>query len=290
MKNTRWKFRIDDGAGVVVDHDGNPVASLQVRIGDYLIPAAFEATAAREDASDWPLITIYVEMQGSDPVIRELTLGSRPVIEVTLSGESPGSHRVRDPRDPGQKNPRQEDSQSRVRAVTGSLMREVPIAKLARYAMLGAAWRLDEESGSSERVVPDELRDDEGFYLIGPGETELQIGYEYAMALGDSAESSPYAWEWENLWTDYMHELEKETQKARPPERRNRITTDHLARVAEVYRGAIDDGRPPKKAVSTEFMVSQATAGRYIMQARKQGHLGTTLPGKKGEATPSEQS
>jgi hypothetical protein len=290
MNNARWKFRVDDGAGAVVDQDGHEVTSLNVRVGDYLIPAFFEATVAREDVSDWPLITLYLEMQGSTPVLRELTIGSRGVIELINFDESSNTYRARNTRDPWQANPSRHDPATPVRAVTGSLMREVPISKLARYAMLGVAWRLDEQRGSSERVVPNELRDDEGFYLIGPGETERQIGYEWATAFGEGAESYPYAWKWDNLWTDYMHELEKEAQKTRPPERRNRITNDHLERVAEIYRQAIDAGRPPKKAVSTEFTVSQATAGRYIMQARKQGHLGPTLPGKKGEATPPGQA
>jgi hypothetical protein len=282
MSDGRWRFRVDDGAGAVVDRDGHPVTSLNVEVGDYWIPAFFEVTVTREDV-DWPLITLYIEMQGRQPVIRELTIGSRGVIELMNFDKSAATYRARNTRDPWQESARQDDPPATTHAVTGSLIRQIPISKLARYAMLGVAWRLDKHRGTSERVVPHELRDEEGFYVIGPGETELQIGYEYARVVGEGAESNPYAWDWDDLWTDYMQELDREAQEARPPERRNRVTDNLLASVAEVYRQAINDGLPPKRSVATAFTVSQPTAGRYIMQARQRGHLGKTHPGKKGE-------
>jgi hypothetical protein len=64
---------------------------------------------------------------------------------------------------------------------------------------------------------------------------------------------------------------------------RNRVTHAHLQEVAEVYRRAIAEGIPPKKAVSAELRASISTAGRWISLARQQGILGRTLPGKKGE-------
>ena len=65
--------------------------------------------------------------------------------------------------------------------------------------------------------------------------------------------------------------------------RRNRLTEDLLSEVAAVYRQAIAERRPPKKAVQAAWHVSEATAGRYIMRARQRGYLGRTVAGKKGE-------
>jgi hypothetical protein len=80
-----------------------------------------------------------------------------------------------------------------------------------------------------------------------------------------------------------MEALAAHTERASMARRRNRITDDLLNEVARVYRQAIVDRRPPKKAIQQAWHVSEATAGRYIMRARERGYLGRTVRGKKGE-------
>jgi transposase len=67
------------------------------------------------------------------------------------------------------------------------------------------------------------------------------------------------------------------------PKRRGQITDDLLQRVSRVYRRAIEEGLPPKRAVQAAEGVSEPTAGRYIQRARERGFLGQTARGKKGE-------
>ncbi|MEV7520668.1 hypothetical protein [Streptomyces sp. NPDC091371] len=47
----------------------------------------------------------------------------------------------------------------------------------------------------------------------------------------------------------------------------------HARAVAEVYRWAVDHGIPPRKAIAARWAKSEATAGRWITQARKLGLL-----------------
>ena len=169
--------------------------------------------------------------------------------------------------------PGQSDGHRSKRPVTASLLRELPLARLAKHAMLGVAWRLGETKG--EEVVPWELRDDAGFYRIGPDEVPDDFGL-YLIDIPA----------WDELWTDAMRALASEVDRRRTSvQRRNRITDELLERVAAVYRRAIDDGKPPKQAVALAESVSKATAGRYVMKARERGFLGATSPGKKGEVT-----
>jgi hypothetical protein len=61
--------------------------------------------------------------------------------------------------------------------------------------------------------------------------------------------------------------------------RRRRLTDDQLRRVAETYRRAVANDGFPKQAVAVEMHVSESTAGRYVMEARRRGFLGKA-PGK----------
>jgi transposase len=63
-----------------------------------------------------------------------------------------------------------------------------------------------------------------------------------------------------------------------------------LARVAEVYREAHALGSNPTRTVAQRLGVARSTAGRYVVQARRQGHLGPA-PGLRvaGEATEGAQ-
>ncbi|MFJ8015128.1 hypothetical protein [Streptomyces sp. NPDC096339] len=49
--------------------------------------------------------------------------------------------------------------------------------------------------------------------------------------------------------------------------------TDHARAVAEVYLWAVDHGIAPRKAIAARWAKSEATAGRWITQARKLGLL-----------------
>lgn len=55
--------------------------------------------------------------------------------------------------------------------------------------------------------------------------------------------------------------------------RRNRITDKHLTEVAEVYKAADVDGRPPTRAVADHFRTSHSTAARWVGLARSRGIL-----------------
>lgn len=62
--------------------------------------------------------------------------------------------------------------------------------------------------------------------------------------------------------------------------KRRTITDDFLREVATVYADALQEGRPPKQAVSDELNGSYPTAGRWVSEARKRGILPPTSPGK----------
>ncbi|WP_375486903.1 hypothetical protein [uncultured Mycobacterium sp.] len=60
---------------------------------------------------------------------------------------------------------------------------------------------------------------------------------------------------------------------------RRKITDKKLKEVAALYRDNVDDG--PWQAIMDRFGVSESTAGRYVLLARKAGYLPQTEPGKK---------
>jgi hypothetical protein len=72
--------------------------------------------------------------------------------------------------------------------------------------------------------------------------------------------------------------------------RRNRLTPEHLAKVAEVYRQAWEDGEPPTKAVAQNFSVSHSTAARWVGAARKAKHLGDADGSRGGELPAAKRS
>jgi|BarGraNGADG00212_1021973.scaffolds.fasta_scaffold54377_1 hypothetical protein len=72
--------------------------------------------------------------------------------------------------------------------------------------------------------------------------------------------------------------------------RRNRLTVGHLAKVAEVYRQAWQDGEPPTKAVAHKFSVSHSTAARWVGAAREAHHLGPADGSRGGELPAAKRS
>ena len=69
----------------------------------------------------------------------------------------------------------------------------------------------------------------------------------------------------------------KKPKNRRP--RRRKITDDMLREIAGVYRDHLDEG--PWQAIRDRFGVSESTAGRYVLLARKAGYLPDTTAGKK---------
>jgi hypothetical protein len=61
--------------------------------------------------------------------------------------------------------------------------------------------------------------------------------------------------------------------------KRRKITANHLRKVASLYTENIDG--KPWAAIAEHFNVSPATAGRYVVQARKAGYLPATESGRK---------
>lgn len=279
MSETRWW--ISASWPRLVDPEEFDRIELTVKVGDFIVPKQFEATVIREDVRDdgtpdessprWPPIRMQLQVENGRPVIWELTIGERPEPPVFFTPEdrtrlSPEElHDLFHPSGDRRLPPR------RHVAITASLLRELPLARLAKYAMLGVAYRFG-DGPAAEEVVPNDLRDDAGFYRVGPNE----VPEEYGVYIIDTPA-------WQELWSDQMEALATQVDHASMQKRRNRITDDLLTGVAEVYRQAIAERRPPKKAVQTNWHVSEATAGRYIMHARERGHLGKTVRGKKGE-------
>lgn len=72
--------------------------------------------------------------------------------------------------------------------------------------------------------------------------------------------------------------------------RKDRVTPEVLAEVAEVYRTAWKAGRNPTKTVAEHFHKSHSTAARWVGQARKIGALGPANGSLGGEIDPEEGS
>jgi hypothetical protein len=273
MSETRWWIR---SSWPKVDPKEIDRPVLTVEVGDFILPWGFEALVIRantrgEFVGDWPPIRMQIVMEGARPVIRELTIGEPPEPPRVITEED------RERLSPEELERLLETNREKRPwaggAITATLLRELPLARLAKYAMLGVAHRRG-QGPAFEPVVPGDLRDDAGFYRIGPGETELSD--DYGVYIVDMPA-------WEELWSEHMEALAAHVDRASTARRRNRISDELLARVAQVYRQAIAERRPPKKAVQATWHVSEATAGRYIMHARAQGYLGKTRRGKKGE-------
>lgn len=82
---------------------------------------------------------------------------------------------------------------------------------------------------------------------------------------------------------DRTAEIMRQAQHLSAPGKRTRVTTEHLRKVAQVYRDAHAHGRPPTQAVADEFATSHSTAARWVGLARRREFLPPTQPGK-GEA------
>lgn len=72
----------------------------------------------------------------------------------------------------------------------------------------------------------------------------------------------------------------------RQPRRGSPLSDDHLRRVADLYRAALERGDPPTQTIADEFPVplARSTAAKWVMKARERGFLGPAMQGKAGEA------
>ncbi len=67
---------------------------------------------------------------------------------------------------------------------------------------------------------------------------------------------------------------------------RARLTHDHLAEVAELYKKAVSEGRHPSPPIAARYNVSKHTARSWAKKARQQGLLGDS--DRAGKAGPSQ--
>ena len=81
---------------------------------------------------------------------------------------------------------------------------------------------------------------------------------------------------------------ERYASNVRRPRRGSPVSDDHLGRVAELYRAALERGDPPTQTIADEMHAARSTAARWVAQARERGHLGPSLPGRAGEAPRKE--
>ena len=66
-------------------------------------------------------------------------------------------------------------------------------------------------------------------------------------------------------------------------------TPGRLAEVAQVYKAAWAEGRPPRKAVAEYFVLTLPAAAKLVSRARKAGLLGKTTRGRGGVGTLDKQ-
>ena len=160
--------------------------------------------------------------------------------------------------------------------LTATLLRGLPLSRLAKYATIGGLAAFGVEA------LRDELwsrlsGDGSGFEGFDAGQEITPPLFTFTVDDGAAAQKTV---------TDSIEELVRRHDGS-SRSRRNIVSDELLQRVAHVYREAIKTRRPPKKAVQASEGVSEATAGRYIMRARERGLLGQTTRGKKGEGLPT---
>lgn len=75
-------------------------------------------------------------------------------------------------------------------------------------------------------------------------------------------------------------QISSETQG---PQRGQPLDSKILEQVAFLYRQALQNGTSPSKMIAQAFLITESSAAKRIMAARKAGFLGPACPGKKGE-------
>lgn len=83
-------------------------------------------------------------------------------------------------------------------------------------------------------------------------------------------------------WTEQTQDLREALDSGR---RGRDLGDDHYREVAAVYAQALQDGRPPTKAVQEHFTVEKSTAAKKVARARERGFLPKTTRGRVGPVT-----
>lgn len=82
------------------------------------------------------------------------------------------------------------------------------------------------------------------------------------------------------IYSQSQIQISPETQG---PLRGNPLNSNILEQVSLLYRQALQLGTSPTKMISQAYLISESSAAKRIMAARKAGFLGPASPGKKGE-------
>lgn len=183
-------------------------------------------------------------------------------------------------------------------AATDLLRKYAPIEDWQRQALFDLSFRMAMHSavqtGNAETMLQamgfSEATAREVAGVFGTGETWVtsQASNIGPISLDDPAWQSALAgWRGQLEGEGFGASVESMSRRRAP--RRNRVTAEHLAEVAEVYRVADKEGRAPTMAVAEHFGTSHRTATRWVKAARDLGKLGPTVPGKGGELAEDDE-
>lgn len=140
--------------------------------------------------------------------------------------------------------------------IVGTDLRELPVASI-----ISALWEAQRATISAQQAHAKATLDD--------SDSTDEVGMatrEFWRLVAEEASSSPFSGE--------PHRLDDPAW---------------LAGVADVYRRAHANRRPPTRAVADHYMVSHSTATKWIARARQKGVLGPARHGVAGEVRPSRR-
>lgn len=78
---------------------------------------------------------------------------------------------------------------------------------------------------------------------------------------------------------------EQYAKGGRRPRQGSPLTDEHLRRVADLYRAALERGDAPTQTIAHEMHAARSTAARWVAMARERGLLGPAKRGQAGEAS-----
>lgn len=111
--------------------------------------------------------------------------------------------------------------------------------------------------------------------------------FEPAVCVGEDGKLEALA----TMRPEHIEQMRRTLKQTKRPSRGPgaRVPDAELQRVAEIYRAACAEGKPPVTAVEFELPASRATAGRRIKEARRRGFLGPAVGTRAGEAADDER-
>ncbi|MHB1740001.1 MAG: hypothetical protein ACYCXA_11120 [Actinomycetes bacterium] len=144
--------------------------------------------------------------------------------------------------------------------ITATIWRKISPWSLVRQA-------LEENDAVVDRLVDEQIRPGLTGVVDDDGEVRLISPVEEAARVAG----------WERARTRLV------VPRAARGQRRGQLTDDELREVAAVYLGAKREAA--RKAVAVRFTVSVATAGRWVLAARRAGYLPSRTPYRGGDTT-----